>query len=153
MTRTQLDLDTLRRTCLGIEEAVDLLRLWNFYVHAVDDIEDETTTSEFRLRTFAMPIDIYTHPFYLKHLRELRMIVRLCTNAYADVVAWEKSDQKWQNEFADVYRHFGQEFVFAVAALCAEEKGLNPHDHLRSISQEWRTMSYFGHHDKHGNAT
>lgn len=147
------DKELLHRTCLGNESALDFLKLWSKYVHRVDDIEDTVTTAEMRLGTFALAIPIYSHPFYLKHLPELSMVAKLCTNAYADVVDWEHKGDKWQLEFADVYRHFGQEMVFAVACICAREQGRSEHEHLRSISQEWRCMSYHAHHDKSGKPT
>lgn len=139
------------RTFLGNVEAMDFMRLWSEYVHAVDDIEDEPTTAEFRLRTFALAIEVYTHPFFLRNLAALRQVALNATNAFADVVAWEKSDEKWQKDFADVYRHFGQEMVFAVAGICAGPA--RAYDHVRSISAEWRAMSFFQHHDRDGNPT
>lgn len=152
MNRFQLSDSISQRTFLGNTEAMDFMRLWSEYVHAVDDIEDESTTSEFRLRTFAMAIEVYTHPFFLRNLEALKQVAINATNAYADVVEGEKSEVKWAREFADVYRHFGQEMVFAVAGICARLRGLNAYDHIRTISAEWRANAYHQHHDKDGNA-
>lgn len=150
MTRNQFDIEVVQRVCLGVTEAGEFLRLWSPYVHAIDDIMDEKVSKQFILRTFAMAIPLYSHPFYLRYLPELSMVAKLVTNAYCDVVDWESSDEKWKKEFVDVYRHFGQEMQLSVAAICARIKGISEHDHLRTISQEGRTMSFFQHHSPDG---
>lgn len=120
------------------------LTLWHEYVHAIDDIEDEDTTPEFRLRTFILALELYTHPFFKANELRLKQIVLNCTNAYADTLAWEKSETPWQREFADHYRHFGAELVIAVAQICGG------YDHARSVSLEQRAVNYLEHHDGAG---
>lgn len=132
------------RICLGNESAKHFLILWGHYVHAIDDIQDEETTAEFRLKTFALAIDIYTHPFFKEHEAALKQVAVNCTNAYADCVAWEKSEVPWQKEFADHYRHFGCEMPLAIASI------LGGYAHMRSVSLEFRTACYIDHHDKDG---
>lgn len=124
---------------------MDFLNRWRTYVHAIDDLVDgDLTGPEALLSTFAQAIPLYSHPFYLNHLRELRQIALSCTNAYADAVAWEKSPHHYQAEFADVYRHFGAEMVLAVAMICGG------YEHARSFSLELRTICWMEHHDKEG---
>lgn len=154
MTRLEMDTAAVHRACCGNELALDFLKLWSPYVHAIDDIIDgHLKEPEGILAAFALAIRLYGHPFYLRHYDRLSQIALSCTSAYADSVAWENSDQKWQKDFADVYRHFGQEMVLAVAGICAQELKQDAYAHMRSISQEWRTMSFFEHHDQEGRPT
>lgn len=130
----------------GNEQAADFLFLWRQYVHQIDDLIDgDLQGPEGMLNTFMMAAFVYTHPFFLAHLQELRQIAVNCTNAYADSVAWEKKDG-WQKEFADHYRHFGVEMVLAVAGMCG---GYN---HMREVSPVLREMCWKEHHDEKGNA-
>jgi hypothetical protein len=147
MTRHEQDLQSLQRACCGNADAMDFLNRWRAYVHAIDDLVDgDLAGHEALLSTFAQAIPLYSHPFYLNHLRELRQIALNCTNAYADVVAWEKSGQPWQAQFADHYRHFGAEMVLAVAMICGG------YEHARSFSLELRTICWLEHHDAAGKA-
>lgn len=142
MNLTEHDEKNLSYVCCGNQEAMDFLAKWQKYVHAIDDIIDEEVTNEFIIQTFAQAIYIYSHSFYLSNIQNLRQIVINCTNAYADSVAFEKSEEQWQREFADHYRHFGCEMVIAVASICGG------YLHCRTISLELRTACWMGHHDK-----
>jgi len=143
-----MDNAAVSRACLGNKEAMAFLSIWSAYVHAIDDIIDgDRDSNEDVLKAFAMAITLYSHPFYLKNLEALRQIAVNCTNCYADSVAWEKSDVPWQKEWADHYRHIGQEMVLAVASICAYPSS---YEHLRSLSQEWRTVCWAEHHDQSG---
>lgn len=144
MTRLEMDNAALKRACCGNELAMSFLTVWDGYIHAIDDIIDgEKTDAEHILATFAIAPVLYSHPFYLKNLESLRQIVLNTTNAYADSVAWEKSEHEWQREFADHYRHFGQEMYLAVVAICSYP---NSYDHMRSVSQEARATAFLEHH-------
>jgi hypothetical protein len=144
MNLQEFNAKALQRACLGNVEALSFLDKWRQYIHCIDDIEDTKTTSEFRLFTFILAMEVYNHPFYLRNAAPLKQIVLNCTNAYADCVAWEKSGEPWQREFADHYRHFGIEMVLAVAGI------LGGYTHMRAISQELRAACHVGHHDKKG---
>jgi hypothetical protein len=127
------------------EDASDFLYKWRRYVHDIDDIIDgDKTGSEFIIATFMSAAYLYAHPFYLANLAALQQIVVNCTNAYADSVAWEKSDTPWKREFSDHYRHFGMEMAIAVAAICG---GYN---HAREVSLTLREICYHGHHNEKG---
>jgi hypothetical protein len=141
------DLAAVRTVCRGDEVAVQWLLAWNGYVHLIDDIIDgEDDSPETVLKTFVLAAELYTHPFFVKHAARLKQIVLNCTNAYADSVAWEKSSEEWQRQFADHYRHFGAEMVVAVATICGG------YGHARDISPELRTVCWKAHHTREGKA-
>jgi len=98
------------------------------------------------LRTFALAVELYTHPFFVQNAARLKQIVLNCTNAFADSVVWENSREEWQRNFSDHYRHFGAEMVVAVATICGG------YDHARSLSLELRTVCWKAHHTKEGKA-
>jgi hypothetical protein len=147
MTAAEHDWAALERCCCGNREAIEFLQLWRKYVHAIDDIIDgERIEPEFVLATFASAAALYSHPFYLRNLVALRQIVFNCTNAYADSVAWERSNTDWQRQFSDHYRHFAAEMALAVAGICGG------YLHMRSLSQELRIANWTAHHDAKGQA-
>jgi len=88
MTPIEMQQAAIHRVCLGQPEAMEFLRRWSDYVHAIDDIEDTETTAEFRLATFAAALELYTCPFFARHAAALKPVVLNCTNLYADSVAW-----------------------------------------------------------------
>jgi hypothetical protein len=146
MTRDEVDLAALRRCCGGNEEAMGFLNLWRRYVHGIDDLIDRPgrVGAEEILRTFALAAELYSHPFYLRHIGHLRGLVFSITNAYADSVGWERSEVDWQRSWADHYRHVGAEMVLAVAFLCAG------YEHMRSVSRELRIVCWHEHHTPGG---
>ena len=144
MTPLELQHQALQRACLNRADAMDFLKRWSDYVHAIDDIEDEETTPEFRLQTFILALELYTHPFFLQHAAALKQVVYSATNLYADAVAWEKSKVEWQRGFADWARHSGAEMVLAVAGI------VGGYAHMRSISPELRTVNWSEHHGEDG---
>src|SRR5512135_1139226 len=114
MTKGQLDLKWAERVTRGDREAMDFLaNWWAPYVHEIDDIIDgDRTAPEEILATFARAAQLYSHPFYLKHLPALRQLVLNVTNMYADSVQFERgSGPAWQKEWADHNRHAGAEMV------------------------------------------
>lgn len=147
MNPLEQDQKALERVCCGNVPAMAWLNLWREYVHAIDDIEDEKTTPEFRQRVYVLALELYTAPFFRAHEARLKQVVLNCTNAYADTLAWEKSAVPWQREFADHYRHFGAEMVIAVAQICGG------YDHARGLSLELRATCWLEHHNKNGEPT
>lgn len=146
MNRYAFDVAKIDRFTLGNAEAADfLVRHWSPYCHEIDDIIDgERTTPEAILSTFARAVELYSHPFYLKHLAELKRLVLIINNSYADVVAWEKSPDAWQRAWADHHRHVAMEMGIAVAQICGG------YDYARQLSQEQRAICYHDHHDRNG---
>jgi len=148
MNRVQLDEQLLQRVTCGNAEAADFLaNHWSPYVHEIDDIIDgDRPAPEDILATFARAIEVYSHPFYLRHMAELKRLLLVINNLYADTVAWEKSSEAWKREFADHNRHCGMEIVVAVAQICGG------YEHARRISAEQREICYHDHHDNQGKA-
>jgi len=140
------DADRKRVTC-GNDSAADFLKHWSAYVHGIDDIIDESPGPESILETFMLAAFVYTHPFFVANMVQLRQIAVNCTNAYADTVMWEKSDEAWRKNFSDHYRHFGAEMVIAVAALCGG------YHHARMISPALRELCWREHHNEKGEVT
>jgi hypothetical protein len=149
MTRGQLDNDLIQRVCCGNPSAMDFLaNYWSRYVHEIDDIIDgERPAPEDILATFALAVSVYAHPFYLANLAALKQLVLVINSTYADAVAWEKSEDAWQREFADHHRHVGMDMVVAVAQLCGG------YEHGRNISREQRAICYHDHHNRKGEPT
>ena len=140
----------LERCCLGDREAMEFLLLWRAYVHNVDDIIDQDTSemeeprrAEFILKTFALAIRLYSHPFYLRNIQALRAVAYSITNAYADSVLFERVSsvecrgEEWKQQWADHHRHAGAEMVLAVAQICGG------YDHVRTLSPELRAVGWY----------
>lgn len=144
MSPNNLKPSTVQQACLNNPEAIDFLTRWSNYVHSIDDIEDTAATSEFRLKAFIQAMEIYTHPFFLKHGAALKQIVYNATSLYADSLECEKSAVDWHQRLWDWARHSGVEMVLAVACI------IGGYDHMRSISMEFRKLCYFEHHDEKG---
>jgi hypothetical protein len=142
-----MDTSLIARICCGDASAMDFLaNHWSPFVHAVDDVEDQPTTSRFRMGIYLRAAVLYSHPFYLAHLLQLRQVVINLTVMYADVVEWEKSDTPWKREYADHNRHCGMEMVIAIASICGGT------EHALLISQEQRELCYSDHHNREGKA-
>lgn len=142
------DVEKLRQVCLGNEEAVQFLLLWSEYVHRIDDIVDmDRTDAEFVIGTFGLANRLYSHPFYLRNIASLGLLVQLVTNAYADAEAMKTSDRPWKREAADVLRHAGAEMLRAVVYLCGG------YEHLRGLSERFHEVAYYEHHDQDGRPT
>lgn len=132
-------------TC-GNSDALTFLLHWHAYCHGIDDIVDEGGNAEQVLAAFAEANLLYTLPFYQSNFSKLQTTVMLITNAYADSVAWERSDRVGRRRMADVLRFCGNEMVLAVALICGGFK------HMRAMSPILRENSWFTHHDESGEA-
>lgn len=139
MTPFELQQQGIERACMGNAAAIEFVWRWAKYCHAIDDIEDEVTTPEFRLGTFVQALEVYTCPFFKQHEAALKPLVYLITNQYADSVAWEKSKEQWKREYSEWARHCGAEMVLAVAGI------VGGYQHMRAISLELRTVNYAEH--------
>lgn len=128
----------------GNESAAQFLSVWDDLLEAVDDVVDEQTPPEFKIRTAELFNRAYSHPFYLAHIRELSILVSLVNNAYADSEECAKSNLAWKKELGDVLRHSSAEVTRAVALLCGG------YDHLRSISMKLHEACYYRHHKPDG---
>lgn len=137
--------------CKGDADAILFCSAWMTYCHQIDDIidtmEDGRPTMEPQeiLSTFANAALIYNNPFYIKNQKMLFPVALLITNAYCDVVNYEKSPKKHLRAIADVIRCNGNEMFFMVAMLCG---GYN---HMRKYSNIIREKSWMLQHDENGN--
>ena len=137
-------LDERRYIACNNEEAIAFLVLWNDLLESADDVVDENTTTEFKISTYELFNRVYSHPYYLKHLREFTLLVSLINNAYADSEEAMKSNLPWKKELGDVLRHSSGEMIRAVALL---EGGWQ---HLRSMSMKFWEACYYQHHSAEG---
>lgn len=152
ITPAQMQEAFIERITLGNKEAHDFLQQYGAFINIIDDVVDEKTDVETRLETMVLAREVYTHPFFLKHFAALKQIDVNTTNAYADSVAFERSDVEWKKQWSDHYRHFGSEMALAVAYIVAGG-GRQGHEHMRSLSQEMRTSVWAAHHDNKGKVT
>jgi hypothetical protein len=142
MNSGEAALQLLDRITLGNELAKNFLREWMQYTHEIDDIIDgDRTSKEQILATFARALILYSHPFYLANIQALRQIALNVTNAYADSVAWEKSEVDWQRNWSDHYSHVAQEMMLSIAMICGG------YEHARTVSLEMRYLCYVEHHN------
>lgn len=118
--------------CLGDAEAYDFLMRALEVFHRVDDVVDETTDAEFKITTVIKAMDLYVHPFFLKHSRSLHTAIRSCASVWADSVRWEHSGEPSKQAWAQHARHAGIELFAAMADL----KG--GWEHRRVVSLEVR---------------
>ena len=134
-----------RQIANGTPDAEDFLWLWGCYLRAVDDvIDDEKWDSESVLSVLVLACSFYSHPFYVRHASTLQMVVMLATNSWADSVKWERANEQWKREWADVLRHAGNEVIMATAMICGNWQA------MRDISSPLMAMCYVYHADKHG---
>lgn len=127
----------------GNASAAEFLCLWALYCHAIDDVVDgDTKDAEGVIRSFTLAPLVFGHPFYIENISALRVVTLLVSNMYADGEAWKSADEHWRRQFADSYRHAGNEMVFAVALICGG------YEHLRSVSEMQRTICYDTQHPR-----
>ena len=141
--------ELLLRATRGDEAAFTYLVLFNQYSHTIDDIIDDgrdgkPMDAERVIGAFMQCAHVHSHPFYVRHAAHLHPVMLMVANAYADSVAWEKSDQDGPRTMADVLRCAGNEMVLAVAAICGGWA------HMRSLSAELRMGSWSDHHTPAG---
>ena len=112
------------------------------YCHAIDDLIDGETpfTPETLLDVLMQANAVYSTPFYIENHFRLQPVIASITNTYADSVAWEKADDAWKRNIADVIRQCGNEMILVVAWIVGGFK------HMRAISLRLREFSYHSQH-------
>lgn len=129
------------RICCGNASAAEFLCLWGRYCHAIDDVVDgDTKDAEGIISAFALAPLVFGHPFYIENISALRVVTLLVSNMYADSEALAGGDKLWMKQFANVYRHAGNEMVLAAALICGG------YEHMRAISFEQRATCYETQH-------
>jgi hypothetical protein len=128
------------RVCAVNESAAQFLCLWAQYCHAIDDVVDgDVKDAEGIIRAFALAPIVLGHPFYLENISALRVVALLVANMYADSEDM-KDGKPWMKNFANVYRHAGNEMILAVALICGG------YEHVRAVSFEQRATCYDTQH-------
>lgn len=146
----QEEYELVKKICAGDAEAEDWMQGIRAYCHLSDDIVDEDLAPEHKRRGTerlcslgALHLKLLAHPFYRKHQGPLHGAMLSNLVAYADSVAWE-GESGWKGTCADWLRHGGIEIVMIIAAA------VGGYEHMRSFSQELRTLAYDLHHDEEG---
>lgn len=126
-------------------EALDFIKLYGAYCHALDDIIDEKNCdSEFVLSVAALGMRVYSSKFYHENINWLYPVILIIHNTYADSCLMEHSPIKWKREFGDAYRCCGNEIILAVLH---HYKG---YETMRKYSMRIREDSYRRHHTELG---
>ena len=121
------------------QDAINFLLVYNECVHRTDDIIDEKITdAEFILKTQSLWNNLWNSNL-ARRFPSLWLVDQLVNNIYADSILWEKEEEPWKRVAADVWRHQGQEVVFAVILLVAGR------DALREISIHLREKAHKEH--------
>lgn len=151
MTNQQTDMEQLLRICNGNKEAAIWLQIGRRYVHEIDDLIDEDIPKADRVSggqraclIGSLAIELFTHPFFIRHSAILATAMMTMTNNYADSLRWEKSQVPWQSGFSDWSRHAWLDVVLIVAYICGG------YEAMRNEAAELRAMSYADHHDAKG---
>lgn len=136
--------------CCGNRDALMFVFHWGIYCHGIDDIIDGNPSmqkSEEIISAFAQANVLYSLPFYRDNWSRLQPVVMLVTNAYADSVSFEGSEEAGKKTMSDVLRFAGNEMLFAVALICGG------YAHMRKLSAEIRENSWRDHHNEQGERT
>lgn len=151
MTNDAADHDQVIRLCRGNQEAMSWIQIGKRYIHEIDDLIDEDLKQGNQARGAervcligALAIELYTHPFFLKHGAALSAVMLINTNNYADSLRWEGSLVPWQRSFSDWARHGWIDVCLVVGYICGG------YSSMRNESAELRTLSYADHHDDGG---
>lgn len=149
----ELEDQFVRRILCNNVEALHWVQVGRLYIHLIDDVIDEDLPAANRLngarrmcKIGAMAIDLYTHPFFVKHWAALKHAMHNCTHLYAESIEWEKSGVAWQKSFSDWARHSWIDVLLVVAEICGG------YENRVEAAKELRAMSYLDHHDEQGEA-
>ncbi len=116
------------------------------YCHMLDDwVDGDRTDFEFIIKTHQFAENLYTNHFYINNYYILHSLIIMAFNSYLDSVHYERINEGWKKQFADVLRQNANEVILAIIEL------VNGNSIKRHASMELREISYFTHHDKLGN--
>lgn len=126
-------------------DAKNFLLAYCEYTHSIDDIiDDKITSSDVILKTFNQSANIFNCNFWRQNASQLFLIEKLINLDYGLSVKWEKSDEAWKRNQADVLRNAGNMMTFAVILLIAG------YDKAKELIPLIREHSYYRHHDEEG---
>jgi hypothetical protein len=109
----------------GNHNAVVFITAFHAYCHAIDDLIDG---------------DVAFSPEAIENWFRLQPVIAQITSTYADSVAWEKADEEWKRQTADVLRLCGNDMIIQVAWIIGGYK------HMRAISLKLREFAYHSQH-------
>lgn len=137
---TQEELERLyQEIANGDEEAFRFVIAWQLYCHGIDDIVDgDEKSSEGIVAVFFTSCELYNSNFWLRHGRELHILVPVITNDYADSNSQNKKITKEQKDFL---RSTGNNMLLAVSYITGG------YPLMRKLSPKIREMSFREHHD------
>lgn len=97
----------------GNHNAVVFITAFHAYCHAIDDLIDGDVpfTPEAFMDVLMQANSLYSTPFYIENWFRLQPVVAMITSTYADSVAWEKADEEWKRQTADVLRLCGNDMI------------------------------------------
>jgi len=151
MTHQQLDNDAVVRLCNGDAVALDWVNLGRQYCHLIDDLVDEDLPranvaggGERTCKIGALALELYSHPFWMRHWQALKPAMMLNTIKYADSLRWENGKEEWQRQYSDWARHGWLEVCMIVGTLCGG------YDCARNESAEMIAVAWQNHHDVNG---
>ena len=151
MTHQQLDHQSVVRLCNGNAEALSWIDLGRRYIHEGDDLididvanQDVPGAAERSCKLGAMALELYTHPFFLKHWPALKYAMLRNLHNYRDSVLLGDSGQEWQRQFSDWARHGWLDVCITVGDICAG------YEQTCNETLEMRALSYVDHHNEKG---
>lgn len=107
-----------QRVARGNGEAIVFLLAWHEYCHEWDDLVDSFWPESDRLMAVAAhAVDLYSIPYYVRHMASLKPIAKHVTCVYGLSARWERDPEKWIRQCSDVLRHCGNDMVYAVAEI------------------------------------
>jgi len=98
-------------------DVIEWCKLYNIFVHQLDDVIDEPKDVERTCRVFSCARRLWTHPVYLKWRHVLDVVDELANSAYLDAEVWKTSPEEWKRHHADVLRHQGYNVFYAIVYL------------------------------------
>jgi hypothetical protein len=111
----------------GNHNAVVFITAFHAYCHAIDDLVDGDVpfTPEAFLDVMMQANSLYSTPFYIDNWFRLQPVIAQITSTYADSVAWEKADEEWKRQTADVLRLCGNDMILQVAWIIGGYKHMS----------------------------
>lgn len=129
-------------------DAAAFLYAYRILCHQVDDLIDRDKDQDCKALTldaFNQAIEVYSSPFYQRHLTFLYPLVKNMHRVWQRSVAWEQ-EPGWKGQYADTLRCCGIEMTIAVLeAVCKL-----PFAEVRRLDALTREECWTEHHDAEG---
>lgn len=111
----------------GNVDAKEFVLLWTTYCHKFDDLVDGDTapSAENLVECNNVLLRICNSRFFTQHYAALSVVILLTAETYAACERLKKSESTYEKEWAEMFRHCGNDVLRAVALLTGGEKHLN----------------------------